>query len=117
MSVNSEGELSIIFTKPDFINGLGIRVKEESVITEVQGISERYSRNEAPDDSPALYIYDILCVANSFEAEIINDEITLSGTCLSGDFSLKLNGTGYISQIVLSKTDTVFDLKNFKAIN
>ena len=103
LSVNLEGDLSLIFNGPDIINGIGIRVKEESVIVEVDGISERYPRNDAPPDSPALLIYDALSAAKDFSPTADGDRIILKGK----DCILMLDGYGYITKMEFDGSDTV----------
>lgn len=110
--VNNEGDLSMVFSGPDIINNIGIRVKEETVIIEVQGMSERYSRSEAPTDSPALYIYDSLISMKSLSPKITDDVITVKGSSQSGGFTAILNGTGYITELRFDKIDTVFKFDN-----
>lgn len=110
--VNNEGDLSMVFSGPDIINNVGIRVKEESVIIEVQGISERYSRSEAPKDSPALHIYDALLYMKSLTPKIIDNAITVEGSSQSGGFTAILNGTGYITELRFDKIDMVFKFDN-----
>lgn len=106
LSVNAEGDLSLVFSGPDIINGIGIRVKEESVIIEVDGISERYPRNEVPTDSPALLIYDALTTAKDFSPTTDGDRIVLKGK----DFLLTLDGYGYITEMEFDGSDTVISL-------
>ena len=112
LSINSEGDLSIVFSGPDIINNVGIRVKEESIIIEVHGISERYTRAQAPQDAPALYIYDALASINKLTPVVKNDEIYISGKCKSGNFKAILNGTGYITKLMFDQIDTVFVFEN-----
>ena len=106
LSVNIEGDLSLVFEGPDIINGIGIRVKEESIIIEVDGISERYPRNDAPPDSPALLIYDALSAAKDISPAADSDRIILKGK----DYLLTLDGYGYITKMEFDGSDTVISL-------
>lgn len=110
LSVNAEGDLSLVFGGPDIINGIGIRVKEESVIIEVDGVSERYARSEVPTDSPALLIYDALTVAKNFSPTADGDRIVLIGKGDSGGFSLTLDGYGYITEMNFDISDASITL-------
>ena len=110
--VNAEGDLSMIFKGPDIINNVGIRVKEESVIIEVAGLSERYSRADAPNDSPALYAYDAFISMNDFTPFFENDVISVSGKSKSGGFKALINGTGYITELHFDNIDTVLNFEN-----
>lgn len=112
MSVNSEGDVTFVFASPSNINGTSIRVKEESVILEVHGISERYLRSSVPASAPTLYIYDSLDSAASIKPRIFEDGILIDGTSDSGKYTLYLGGTGFIERIVLHGTGTVFNFSN-----
>lgn len=102
----------MVFSGPDIINNVGIRVKEETVIIEVQGISERYSRSEAPTDSPALYIYDSLISMENLTPMAVDDVVMVKGSGQSGSFTAILNGTGYVTELKFDKIDTVLKLEN-----
>ena len=114
MSVNIEGDLSFIFSGPDIINTLSIRIKEQSVILEVQGISERYKREEVPKDSPLLLIYDALLSMPTDELDVtVSDSKTIvSGNNANGNYKATLDGTGHITEISFSKSDTVIQFSN-----
>ena len=112
MSVNVEGDLSLVFSGPDIINGTGIRVKENSVIIEFQGISERYVRSDAPKDSPALHIYDALIQIPNCEPLLDGEETVVKGKSLSGDFTAELDGKGCIIRISFPEIESEIILKN-----
>ncbi len=112
MSVNAEGDLSMVFTGPDIINGTGVRVKEDSIIVEVHGISQRYKRSDAPNDSPAILIYDALVEMKSATPVISDGEIKVFSAGNSGEFSATLDGTGHIILFSFAESDTVLHLKN-----
>ena len=99
MSVNREGDLSVIFSGPDIINGTAIRVKEDSVILEFQGISERYSREETPKDSPAVLLYDAFCNSQSKTPKLSDGDITVETATNNGKCTLTLNGMRFITKI------------------
>lgn len=117
LSVNSEGDLSIVFSGPDIINGTAIRIREESVIIDVQGAVERYARDTVPEDSPALYIYDALTATENLKPKVNNNKIYIDGDCLSGGFSAVLNGTGFITELTLHDTGTTVFFNNHFRIN
>lgn len=112
LSVNAEGDLSLVFSGPDIINGTGIRVKENSVIIEFQGISERYSRNDAPKDSPALHIYDALIEMPKCEPLFDGDETVIKGNSPSGNFTAVLDGKGFITRMSFLEIESDIILKN-----
>ncbi len=112
LSVNSEGDVTFLFVSPSNINGTSIRVKEESIILEVHGISERYLRSSVPNSAPTLYIYDSLNSAASIKPRIFDDSILIDGTSESGKYTLYLGGTGFIERIALHGTGTFFNLSN-----
>lgn len=102
----------MIFKGPDIINNVGIRVKEESVIIEVQGISERYSRDETPKDSPALHIYDALLSMDKLKPIIKNSSVIISGKSESGNFKAILSDSGYITELHFDEISTSLSFKN-----
>lgn len=112
MSVNGEGDITFLFSSPDNINGTSIRVKEESVILEVHGISERYPRSQVPSGSPTLYIYDVLTAASALTPTPDDTSFRLDGQCLSGGFSAKIGGTGFIESLTLKSSGSVFCFSN-----
>ncbi len=117
MTVNQDGKLNMVFSGPDIINGVGITVVGETVIIDVRGITERYSRNTVPKDSPATYLYDILADISTLTPQINNDEITVSGNCESGKYDAVLNGTGFIEGITLADTGLNIEFKNHIMLN
>lgn len=108
LSVNNEGDLSIIFKGPDIINGTAIRVKEESIIVEVQGISERYSRADTPSNSPALLLYDAFIASKTKRPNVKNSEIVVTGVANDNAFVLTLNGMGFISKADFENLNFIF---------
>lgn len=112
MSVNREGDITFLFTSPDSINGTSIRVKEESVILEVHGISERYPRSDVPSGSPTLYIYDVLTAAPTLAPTPTDTKFRLEGQCISGGFSAEIGGTGFIESLTLKSSGSVFNFSN-----
>ncbi len=112
IDVEYDGTLTISFSGDDIINGLKMQVKQESVTVDVSGITETYSREEVPEDSPAFYIYDTLIVSKNIKPKLSGDYFKIDGKCKSGDFSIKLNSSGYVSKLSLNNSDTVFILKN-----
>ena len=112
LSVNQEGDLSLVFSGPDIINGVGIRVKEESVIVEVKGISERYSINEAPSNSPALLLYYALISMADKHPKVIDNKIQIIGSSQSCGYKATLNGTGQIVSIDFEENDITLNFTN-----
>ncbi len=108
ISVNSEGDLSVIFNGPDIINGTAVRVKEESVILEFQGISERYSREETPPDSPAVLLYDALICARNKKPTVIDGEIAIRDSTSNNKFTITLNGMGFVTKAELDEITFIF---------
>ena len=115
LSVNSEGDLSVIFNGPDIINGTAVRVKEESVILEFQGISERYSRDETPDDSPAVLLYDAFSNAQSKIPTLSDGDIIVQTATNDGKCRLTLNGMGFVTKI--ETPQHIFTFSNHVEIN
>ncbi len=115
LTINAEGDLSLIFTSPDNIKDTGIRIKEECFIIEVHGISNRYPINEAPKDSPAICLYDAFNASKSISPTLIDDVITVKGSSESCDFSMEISNAGYITKISLGD-HTVFLFSNHVAI-
>ncbi|MBQ1183857.1 MAG: hypothetical protein IIX60_05365 [Clostridia bacterium] len=112
LNVEKDGVLTICFIGDDIINGLKMQVKQESVTVDVNGITETYSRQEVPENSPAFCIYDALIASKQIKPKLSGDVFTLNGNSKSGNFSIKLNNSGFISEIALINSDTVFLLKN-----
>lgn len=117
MTVKDDGKLSMFFSGPDIINGVGITVAGETIIIEVKGITERYSRSTVPEDSPATYIYDILKDIKSQIPEIKNEEITVLGNSASGEYEAVLSGTGFVETLTLKDTGVHITFTNHVVLN
>ncbi len=105
----------MIFSGPDIINGTAIRVKEESVILEFQGISERYSLEETPKDSPAVLLYDAFSNAQSKAPTLSDGDIIVETATTDGKCTLTLNGMGFVTKI--ETPQHIFTLSNHVEIN
>ena len=114
MSVNVEGDISFIFTEPENIKSLSVRIKEESIILEVQGISERFKREEVPDDSPLLLVYDALQSMSVGELDItdFDSRTFVSSNNRNGSYKAMLDATGYITELSFSKCYTAIQFTN-----
>lgn len=112
IEVQNDGNLIISFSGDDIINGLKMQVKQEAVTVDVNGITETYSRQEVPEDSPAFYIYDALTASKNIKPKSDGDYFKINGDCKNGEFSVKLNSSGFISELTLNDSGTVLLFKN-----
>ena len=112
VEVENDGVLTVSFSGDDIINGLKMQVKQEALTVDVNGITETYSREEVPENSPAFCIYDALICSKNLKPKADGDYFTIDGECKSGDFSIKLSSSGFISELSLNNSDTVFLFKN-----
>ncbi len=112
MKVDKDGTVTFSFSGDDLVNGLTIQVKSDTVIIEVNGVTETYSKKEVPVHSPSLYIYDSLISAKSLKPKAQADGYIITGNSQSGQFEIVLNSTGFISKIDLKDTDYIFVFDN-----
>lgn len=112
LEVENDGNLIISFSGDDIINGLKMQVKQEAVTVDVNGITESYSREEVPENSPAFCIYDALISSKNIKPKSDGDYFKIDGDCKSGKFSIKLNSSGFISELALNDSSTVFSFEN-----
>ncbi len=112
IGVENDGVLTISFSGDDIINGLKLQVKQESVTVDVNGITQAYSRQEVPENSPSFYIYDALIESKEIKPKFNGEFFIIDGNSQSGKFSIKLNSSGFISELTLNDSGTVFFFKN-----
>lgn len=112
LEVENDGVLTLSFSGDDIINGLKMQVKQESLTVDVNGITETYSREEVPENSPAFCIYDALITSKQIKPKLNDEFFIIDGSSKSGKFSIKLNNSGFISELILNNSNTVFLFKN-----
>lgn len=112
IEVENDGVLAISFSGDDIINGLKMQVKQETVTVDVNGITETYSREEVPENSPAFYIYDALISSKEIKPRLNGEFFIIDGNSQSGKFSVKLNSSGFIAELTLNNSGTVLLFKN-----
>ncbi len=112
IEVENDGVLTISFSGDDIINGLKMQVKQETVTVDVNGITETYSREEVPENSPAFCIYDALIASKQIKPKLNGEFFSIDGNSQSGKFFVKLNSSGFISELTLNDSGTVLLFKN-----
>ncbi len=112
MTVDENRDLTVVFSTPEKIAGFGMTVQTDGVIIELQGITEKYSMQEIPGDSPAVKLYNALITAEGLTPSGNDGEITVEHE----DFSALLNGTGFITQISFKDTRLSMLFSNFTEI-
>ena len=112
IKVENDGVLTVSFSGDDIINGLKMQVKQEAVTVDVNGITETYSREDVPENSPAFYIYDALIASKNIKPKSDGDCFKIDGKCKCGDFSIKLSSSGFVSELSLNNSDTIFIFKS-----
>ena len=112
IEVENDGVLTISFSGDDIINGLKMQVKQETVTVDVNGITETYSREEVPENSPAFYIYDALISSKEIKPRLNGEFFIIDGNSKSGKFSVILNSSGFIAELTLNNSGTVLLFKN-----
>ena len=58
------------------------------------------------------YGMKIVGIRNGYRGLVNGDCFKIDGKCKSGDFSIKLSSSGFVSELSLNNSDTVFIFKN-----
>ncbi|MBO5747010.1 MAG: hypothetical protein J6S13_07995 [Clostridia bacterium] len=112
LTVSESGDVTFLFQSDDSVNGLSITVKRDNIIIDVHGITEKYSRDELPDDSPILIFYESLLNASNSSPKLKGDEIIVSGETPNGTYTLLLDSSGFITQIEFDSISTKINFSN-----
>lgn len=117
LTVSKSGDVTFLFQGDDSVNGLSITVKQDSIIIDIRSITEKYSRDELPDDSPILVFYESLKSASNSTPELNGEKITVSGKNSYASYDLLLDSSGFITQIESDANSYKIRLSNHYLIN